>query len=217
VRGQPIRIEPAAAHADRIAADIPGLIHATGPASYDYQFGADCQLLNLMVAESWRTPETLYAAATSTVALADDGTLLGLETGFDGPNFYTFKDNLVTVAGALVAAGKTDPDELRGLVARAEKASYLNAHIPDGVYYILALAVPEPQRGRGIGAQLLRHAIGRARAAGQHELQLDVLSDNPAVRFYRAMGLEIAAETAVPELTRDHGFPTEYRMTMRLA
>lgn len=213
---QTIRIEPAAAHADRIAPMIASLVHATGPVSYDYQFGPDRRLLNLMVGQSWRTPQTLFAAAASTVALSQDGAPLGIEIGFDGPDFYRFKDNLTAVAGALVAAGQTDPAELLGLVSRAAKASYLNAHIPHGVYYVLALAVPESQRGLGIGARLMRAAIDRARAAGKREFQLDVLSDNPAVGFYRAMGLEVAAETIVPELTRDHGFPSEYRMTMRL-
>ena len=212
---QPITIAPALAHAARVAREIPDLVRATGPVSYDYQFGRP--LLEALVLASWTTAGTLYAASTSTLALAGDGDLLGLEIGFDGPDFYAFKAGLVGVAMELIEQGHIPAAEAGGLIARAEKASYLNAHIPDDVYYILVLATPERHRGKGAGAALLRHAIQRARTAGKRELQLDVLADNPAVSFYRAMGLEVAAETSVPELTQDHGFPAEYRMTMVLA
>ncbi len=116
----------------------------------------------------------------------------------------------------LVAGGRATQREALGLAERAEKASYLNAHVPADVYYVLALSVPEPYRGRGVGARLLAAAMTRARAAGHRALQLDVLSDNPAVQFYRAMGLSTIAEIRSPELTRDHGFPSEQRMPIAL-
>ena len=43
-----------------------------------------------------------------------------------------------------------------------------------------------------------------------------VLADNPAVGFYQANGLSIVVETRSLELTRDHGFPSEYRMAVTL-
>lgn len=67
-----------------------------------------------------------------------------------------------------------------------------------------------------MGRDLLKAAIGRARTAGYRELQLDVLADNPAVGFYQAMGLRIVAELRSPLLSRDHGFPAEYRMAVTL-
>lgn len=51
---------------------------------------------------------------------------------------------------------------------------------------------------------------------GYRELQLDVLAANPAVGFYQANGLRILAETRSPELSRDHAFPSEYRMAVTL-
>lgn len=133
-----------------------------------------------------------------------------------GSDFYTFKDNLAALARDLMARGEASHEELGGLMMRAGKASYLNAHIPDDVYYLHALAAFPQHRGKGIGKALLRTAMERARAQGFRELQLDVLADNPAVSFYQAMGLSILAEIRSPELSRDHGFPSEYRMSVSL-
>ena len=47
------------------------------------------------------------------------------------------------------------------------------------------------------------------------ELQLEVLSDNPAVGFYRCFGLEVLAETRAPQPT-EFGVPPELRMGIRL-
>lgn len=200
--------------AARFAPLIAGLIRATGPVSYGYQFGGG-GLLERMVAASWNTPDTLFAASATTI-VTDGDELLGLELGFAGPNFYVFKDNLVSLARDLIGQGVVSFEELKGLAARAEQASYLNAHVPEDVYYLHALSTPERHRGKGVGRQLLRAAIARAKADGYRELQLDVLADNPAVGFYQANGLRILTETRSPDLSRDHGFPSEYRMAVTL-
>eukprot|EP01030_Chromulinospumella_sphaerica_P032086 gene32086-32790_t len=115
-------IAPATAALARAFADrIPELIRATGPVSYDYQFGAGTGLLARLVAASWQTPATLFAAASTTFATEGDD-LLGLELGFEGPNFYAFKDNLVALAPDLIARGVIGFEELQGLAARAGKA-----------------------------------------------------------------------------------------------
>lgn len=202
------------AEAARFAPLIPLLIRATGPVSYNYQFGTD-GLLEKLVAASWVRPDTLFCAACTT-AMTEDGELLGIELGFAGPNFYTFKSNLAALAPELIQRGEASYEELSGLMVRAGKASYLNAHIPDDVYYLHALAAFPQYRGKGIGKVLFQSALDRARAAGFRELQLDVLADNPAVGFYQAMGLSILAEIRSPELSRDHGFPSEYRMAVTL-
>ncbi len=200
--------------AKRFAPLISRLVRATGPVSYDYQFGTG-GLLDRLVAASWVRPETLFCAPCTTAAV-EDGKLLGIELGFAGPNFYTFRSNLAALAPELIERGEASYDDLAGLLARAGKASYLNAHIPDDVYYLHALAAFPQHRGKGIGKALFRSALNRARAGGFRELQLDVLADNPAVGFYQAMGLSILAEIRSPELSRDHGFPAEYRMSVTL-
>ncbi len=210
-----IQISKASAdEAVRFGPLIAGLIRATGPVSYGYQFGGE-GLLERMVAASWNVPDTLFAASAATLA-TDGDEMLGMELGFAGPNFYVFKDNLVALAGGLIAEGVVSFDELKGLAERAEQASYLNAHVPEDVYYLHALSTPERHRGKGVGRQLLHAAITRAKADGYRELQLDVLADNPAVGFYQANGLRILCETRSPNLSRDHGFPSEYRMAVTL-
>jgi ribosomal protein S18 acetylase RimI-like enzyme len=203
-----------AEEARRFSPLIPDLIRATGPISYDYQFGTE-GLLERLVAASWDTPDTLFCAACTTAA-TQGSELLGIELGFAGPNFYAFKTNLAGLAPRLIARGEATYDELVGLTLRAGKASYLNAHIPDDVYYLHALSAFPQHRGKGVGKALLLAAFERARSAGHRELQLDVLADNPAVGFYQAMGLQVLAEIRSPELSRDHGFPAEYRMGVTL-
>lgn len=211
------RVQPgplSEAETARFAPIIPILIRATGPVSYDYQFGTD-GLLEKLVAASWGRPDTLFCAACTT-AMIEDGKLMGIELGFAGPNFYTFKSNLAALAPELIQRGEASYEELSGLMMRAGKASYLNAHVPDDVYYLHALSAFPQHRGKGVGKALLQAALERARAGGFRELQLDVLADNPAVGFYQAMGLSILAEIRSPELSREHGFPTEYRMAVAL-
>lgn len=210
-----IQITPAVEPlAGRVADLIPGLVRSTGPVSYDYQFGPG-DLLARVVSASWKEPKTLFSAGCATLAL-EGGDLVGVEIGFAGGDFYVFRSNLAALAPGLIAGGQVDYDEFVGLAERAGLASYLNAHVPDDVYYLHALATPEQHRGRGVGRDLLRVAIDRARVAGFRELQLDVLADNPAVAFYQAMGLRILAEVRSPLLSRDHGFPAEYRMAVTL-
>jgi len=211
-----IEIVPAtSAGTPNLGLQIAELVHATGPVSYDYQFGADHRMLDALVSASWDTPETLFAAATSTLALTN-GELAGVEIGFDGPKFYSYKANLAPLVGPMLERGVVTLDELSALVARADKASYLNPHVPDGVYYLHALSVFPQFRGRRIGARLLENALNRAREAGFGELQLDVLANNSAVEFFRAFGLHVVVETVSPELSRDHGFPAELRMAIAL-
>lgn len=200
--------------AQRLASQIPPLIHATGPVSYDFQFGQN-NLLARVVEASWLTPDTFFAASYATVIM-DGNELAGLELSFPGADFYHAKSKLAALAPNLLSSGQATLEELLGLTARAEEASYLNAHVPDHAYYLLAIASMPSHRGRGVGKALLLAAIERARSAGFQEFQLDVLADNPAVEFYLANGLRIVSKVEVPRLTQDHGFPAELRMALSL-
>lgn len=208
-------VQATAAHASRFAELVPGLVHATGPVSYDFQFGKRPGFFDDSIRASWLSRDTLFSHEVTRVALVD-GELAGIEIGFDGPEFYRLRDALGRIWADLLALGKATPEELRAFAVRARQASYLNAHVPGRVYYLHALAVSERERGRGIGARLLENAIERARGAGLKALQLDVLADNPAVRFYESKGLHVLAETRSPDLTREHGFPSELRMEIVL-
>jgi ribosomal protein S18 acetylase RimI-like enzyme len=196
-------------------ARIAELVWSTGAVSYDYIFGGRARF-DRFVGRSWETSDTYFGHSEGTVAV-HRGEVVGVEMGFDGARSYRTRANVDAVATSLIADGAVDSADLPGVLARADKASYLNPHVPDHAYYVLALAVVPAVRGSGVGARLLRHAMERGRRLGCRELHLDVLSDNPAVAFYRAHGLATMAETIAPEPCRAHGIPMEMRMVRALA
>ena len=68
---------------EQYAADIPELVHATGPVSYDYHFPKRKIFDALAHLHLLRTPSTLFAAEATRLAI-EDGELLGIEIGFHG-------------------------------------------------------------------------------------------------------------------------------------
>jgi ribosomal protein S18 acetylase RimI-like enzyme len=200
------------AAAQRVA--VTDLVWSTGPASYAYIFGRRATF-DAFVGTSWTMADTYFAHTEATVAL-QDGRVVGVEIGFDGARNYRTKANLAGVAARVIAEGGMTDAELDAVLARADAASYLNPFVPASAYYVLALAVSDDLRGTGVGAALLAHAMTRARRAGCRALHLDVLSDNPAVGFYRARGLATMAETVAPVPCREHGVPMELRMVTTL-
>ncbi len=66
--------------------------------------------------------------------------------------------------------------------------------LPEGDWYLQAVAVGEEYRGAGIGSLLLDHAEHAASAAGAHRLALDVAVDNDSSRrLYERRGMTIEA------------------------
>ncbi len=102
-----------------------------------------------------------------------------------------------------------------GVLARSERASWLNPVVRPRTQYVHVLSVKPEQRGRQIGAALLDHAMQLGRERSCKELQLDVLSDNPAVRFYESRGLRLLVESRAPE-PESNGVAPEYRMGIPL-
>ena len=198
-------------HVPAYADQIADLFHATGPVSYDYQFGGR-DLFDKLVNASWSAPETLFACDETTLALNGDE-LLGIEVGFQGPGFRERQKALNPLLVKMIESGEVRPEELAGLIERAYLCSYLNVSIPQNVYYIHALSVKEQYRGKQIGAGLLANAMDKAKSAGFRGLHLDVLSDNPAVNFYQSMGLKRLVETVAP-IPLQHGVPMELRMAI---
>ena len=204
-------IQATAAHVDKYIDDLPELMHSTGPATYDYQF-LGRKYLDSIVRASWAAEGTLFAYDGARLAV-EDNELLGIEIGWPGPEFLPRKKALAPVWGPLIEDGTLAQDDLAEMAKRTYLASYLNVAIPKPVHYIHALAVKPEHRGKGIGAALVRNAIQLGKNAGQRGLHLDVLSDNPAVEFYRSLGLECLAETRAP-IPFEHGCQMEMRMAI---
>lgn len=207
-------IQASREHISRYADEIADLMHATGPVTYDYQFNGR-MLFDLLVNASWPVPATLFGFDGFTLALSGDE-LLGVEVGFPGPEFAMRKKALSPLWVPLIDSGQVTRKQLADIAERTYLASYLNVSIPNRVYYIHALAVKPSQRGRGIGAALVNDAVARTREKGLRGVHLDVLSDNPAVEFYRALGMTCLAETSAPGPAA-HGVPMEMRMAIDIS
>lgn len=191
------------------AGDVPQLVWSTGPISYEFYFET-YEFFEEMVRESWTTAGTLFAADGARLAVEGDE-LLGIEIGFHAPEFVERRRALAACSQVLMERGSLTRDRLTALLERSEQASWLNPVTRPERYYIHAIAVKPEHRGKKVGVALIDDAIRRGREQGCRFLELDVLSDNPAVRFYESLGLELYAETRAPA-PEAFGVPPEYRM-----
>lgn len=206
---------PDQSSAQAFADQFPDLVHQTGAATYNYLFGPDRVLFDAYMIASWTESKNLFSHSETSI-VADGSTLLGIELGYGGSDWYGFHSSGGSVIGRLFEAGRLTEKALVALGERSNLISYMNPHIPDHAYYITALSVTASARGTGLGAKLLTNAIDRARADGYKELHLDVFSDNPAVKFYQSMGLTCMSETVAPIPCREHNIPMEMRMVIGL-
>lgn len=203
-----LAIEPAQP-GDAVAA--APLIFETGPALSLYLFGGDRETFMDFFAEQWRRPEGLFSHVHARV-VRDGGLAVGLELGWD----------LRTRMAEYVATARIGSEILPGEVLKeyqaryASHVRYFTPEIPMDAYYVQFLSVAADRHGQGLGRALLQDAFERARGAGQREVHLDVHAPNPAVGFYRAMGMDLRAETRVPHLEAE-GIENHYRMVYGLA
>lgn len=111
----------------------------------------------------------------------------------------------------MIEDGQVSQNYLKEVLTNSDHASLLNPLVRVDVYYTHALSVSREARGKKVGMQLLSQAMLRAKESGYRGLQLDVLSDNPAVNFYESMGLELLVESLALKPYAS-GVLAEYRM-----
>ena len=64
--------------------------------------------------------------------------------------------------------------------------------LPDDGFYLLAIAVDDAARGKGVGSTLMDHVEAKARASGSNRLYLDVAAKNEgARRLYERRGMSV--------------------------
>lgn len=140
-----------------------------------------------VLATAYLQPEHDLSYESVTFA-TDAGSIVGMLNAFSSEQHARSSTKpLVDAAGwrslrmaALVAAGYP-------------KFRFLD-RIPDGDYYVQALAVSESERGKGIGSRLLAHAEELAVSSGQARLSLHVdVRNSGAERLYGRHGLSIEA------------------------
>ncbi len=192
-------------HAD----EIPELAWSTGPVSYEYYMKRR-SLFDAWVQRLWRTPGTLFSADSAILSIRE-GKLLGVAIAFNGGKYR----ERIRAGGPLweemLKAEEVTTEEIAGVSERAKLASWLNPVIYSNTFYVHALAVKPEARGKRVGYSMMEYLFDKAKELGYQEFQLDVLSDNPAVGFYRSLGLEVLAETRAPR-PAEFGVPVEFRM-----
>ena len=191
------------------ADEIPELAWSTGPVSYEYYMKRR-SLFDAWVQRLWRTPGTLFSADSAILSIKE-GKLLGVAIAFNGGKYR----DRIRAGGPLweemLKADEVTTEEIAGVTERAKLASWLNPVIYSNTFYVHALAVKPEARGKGVGYSMMECLFDEAKELGYQEFQLDVLSDNPAVGFYRSLGLEVLAETKAPK-PAEFGVPIEFRM-----
>ena len=191
------------------ADEIPELAWSTGPASYEYYMKRR-SLFDAWVQRLWRAPGTIFSA-DSAILNIEEGKLLGVAIAFNGGKYR----ERIRAGGPLweemLKADEVTTEEIVGVTERAKLASWLNPVIYSNTFYVHALAVKPEARGKGVGYSMMECLFDEAKELGYQEFQLDVLSDNPAVGFYRSLGLEVLAETKAPK-PAEFGVPIEFRM-----
>ena len=145
-------IQATEAHSENWADEVADLVWASGPTTYDYQFGGR-EYYDEIVKASWGTPGTLFSYDCTTIAVEGDE-LIAIEIGFRGPEFAQRKKTLPPLWAPLIESGRVTREKLAEIGRAAYLCSYLNVSIPSAVYYVHALAVQESRRGQGIGKQV---------------------------------------------------------------
>ncbi len=122
-----------------------------------------------------------------------DGLVAGMVSGFTAAEHRRSQD------GPLFRAAGIRSVRLVASWLLAVRLFRFMDRVPEGDWYLQAVAVDETQRGRGIGSLLLDHAERVAAAAGAHRLALDVAVDNEgAQRLYASRGMTIEATSPAP-------------------
>ncbi len=191
------------------ADEIPELAWSTGPVSYEYHMKRR-SLFDAWVQRSWRSPGTLFSADSAILSIRE-GKLLGVAIAFNGTKFKERVRALGPLWEEMLKAEEVTTEEIAGVAERSKLASWLNPVIYSNTFYVHAIAVKPEARGQRVGYLMMEYLIKKAKELGCLEFQLDVLSDNPAVGFYRSLGLEVLAETRAPK-PAEFGVPIEFRM-----
>lgn len=107
-------------------------------------------------------------------------------------NDYSAADHARSKDGPMLRAAGIRVPRMLGAWALASQLFAFMDHLPEGDWYVQAVAVDPEFRGSGIGSLLLEDAERRARAAGARRLALDVAVDNDgAKRLYARRGMTV--------------------------
>lgn len=140
-----------------------------------------------VIAEAYLSPGHDMSYETAVFAQLS-GRIAGMASGYTSRQHQLSSDAPLRSAAGIRMARMTAFSVLARGMKRFIKT------VPDGDYYLQAIAVDDDYQGLGIGSRLLDHAEETARAAGCARIVLDVVEKNAgARRLYERRGMEVAA------------------------
>lgn len=159
-----------------------------------------------ILAEAYTQPDNEYSFQNAVFA-EHEGCIVGMAAGFTAVERHRFSDRPLKRAAGFPAL------RLRAVRLLCAPLLRILTTIPDGSFYLLAMAVDEEMRGQGVGSSLLDSVEDRARRSGSSRLFLDVAVKNEgAHRLYERRGMSVAARWPGPRLVP----PLLVRMTKSL-
>jgi ribosomal protein S18 acetylase RimI-like enzyme len=190
------------------AAAASRLLFETDPVLFGLYGSGDRDLWREVAGWEWRSETGIYSHTMSHVARVG-GEVVGLLVS------YTPRRDALTDWSLGASRAHIDPGRWRRMEEVRSLSAFLFPAIPGDAYYVQNVVTDQGVRRRGLGRRLMELAFGLGREEGCRACHLDVGSDNPAVQFYRNLGMSVEVETAVPALMR-HGIPRHYRMVVSL-
>ena len=159
-----------------------------------------------IIAEAYTWPDNEYSFQNA--VFAEHGrSLVGMAAGFSTEEHRRFSDRPLKRAVGFPAL------RLRAVRILCAPLLRILTTIPDGSFYLLAMAVDEEMRGQGVGSRLLDSVEERAHRCGSGRLCLDVsVKNESARRLYEHHGFSVAARWPKPRLVP----PLFVRMTRAL-
>lgn len=141
-----------------------------------------------VIAAAFALPDHSYSFQNVLFA-EDDGRIVGMTLGFTAEQHRTFSDRPLKESAEYPVLRATTVRVLLAPVFRVLET------IADGHFYLLAIAIDEQQRGKGVGSALLDASEARARASGSTQLSLDVSARNEgARRLYERRGMTVQSQ-----------------------
>ncbi len=145
-----------------------------------------------ILAQAYTMPNNEYSFR-NVVFAEDDGNIVGMTASFTAAERAGFSNEPLRQAEGFPAVRTGLLHILCWPLIRVLTT------IPDDSFYLLAIAVDDEARGKGVGSALMDHVEEQARRGGSNRLHLDVASKNEgARRLYERRGMVV--ESRWPKL-----------------
>ncbi len=189
--------------------EIASRVFETGASNYRYQF-VGYENFRTLIKEALARPRLIFSGDAMT-ALVDSQGVAGLLSAFSGSEYESRKKEMAAFFADLRSADRFDGEFFDTVAVRARQCSYLNPPVSPRFYYLFAISVADRCRSTGLGQKLMSIVMDKAIETNHRGIHLDVLADNPAVKYYEKLGFAVAAEITVPAAL-EQGVPPHLRM-----